>query len=1240
MSRLLTCPQGHQWQSPLKEHAGSTEVQIVCPICGTFVEVAAEVEEGDLVETVEHISNPVAGSEATDPIEAIDPVRVTIPYLTPGTIPSLPAASESRETTDALASAAAPEDAPAVPRTSTVAGYEILGELGRGGMGVVYKARQSKLHRLVALKMILAGAHAGKRQFERFRIEAEAVARLQHPNIVQIYEIGEQDGLPFFSLEFVDGGTLSKKLAGTPLPARQAAELTATLARAVDAAHRRNILHRDLKPANILLTNDGVPKITDFGLAKKLDDTEGQTHSGAIMGTPSYMSPEQARGEARYVGPAADIYALGAILYEMLIGRPPFKAASMVDTLVQVRTQEPVAPRQLLSNLPRDLETICLKCLEKDPARRYATAGELSDDLGRFLAGEPIRARPTPMWERAWKWAKRRPALSAMTALAAGTAVLGFALVTWQWQRAEDLRDKAEKLAQTESEAKQEIKTQKDAADQARRNAQRTATRLLLERGVSLCQQRDYGPGLLWLQRGLETVPDDAPDLQQALRTLLGGWGAELCRQTIHLEHPERVLSAALSADGKKIVTGGWDRTARLWDAATGRPLGQPLSHETPVWGVAFSSDGQTVLTVSGDTTVRLWRVDTGALRGQLPRHPNRVHAAVFSPDGQRVLTGCRDKNARLWDLATGRLVGPLMAHDNEVVAVAFSPDGKRLATGSRDRTARLWETGTSKALGPPLKHPNEVRAVALGPDGTSVLTGCLDRKARVWNGVTGQLAGEPLPHQRPVSAVAFRSDGLILLTGSEDNTCRLWDRATGRRLGQPIRHQGEVSAAVFGPGGRTILTAGLDGTARLFEASGSRPRHESRWHPGTIESAAFSPDGQTILTTGADRTARLWDAATGQPRGEPMRHAGAIFAGLFSPDGTLVLTRSGDTVQLWDAATGKRRGDPLRHAGVINTAVFSPDGRFLLTGGLDQMARLWQTDTGRLRGRPFEHQGMVTFVAFSPDGKFLVSTSADGTARLRQTASGEPWKDPLAQGEPIVAAAFSPNGEVLLTRGAMTVRFWEVATGKPLGQTVRHTQVISCAVFCPDSKVAVTAGFDKSAQLVEVTTGKPVCAPLGHQDPVLDAVFSADGRALATRSIKEVRLWRANTGEPIGESLRHGEVVSALAFRPDSQLLLTGSEDGLARWWDVTTSQPAGEAFPHQEPITALAVHPDGRTLLVAGQKGLVRLWSLPAPVAGGPERIQHWLWANTGLQLDPGGAAVPLDASAWQRSWRAIQE
>jgi formylglycine-generating enzyme required for sulfatase activity len=385
------------------------------------------------------------------------------------------------------------------------------------GSSVVYKARQLGLGRIVALKMILSGGHASSADLDRFRTEAEAIARLQHPNIVQVHDVGEHDGKPFFSLEFCTGGSLDRKLDGTPLKPMDAARLVETLARAMQAAHEKNVIHRDLKPANVLLTEDGTPKITDFGLAKKIDEA-GQTASGAIMGTPSYMAPEQAGGKSKEIGPSCDIYALGAILYELLTGRPPFKAATPLDTVLQVVSDEPVPPTQLQTRTPRDLETICLKCLHKEPSKRYATAQALAEELGRFQRGEPIMARPVGRVERGWRWCRRNPVVAGLVATVALVTALGVAGIVWKYLDAEQQKNIAEEQ-------------RKDAVAQ-KQEAQREAARAKAVRDfvVNIFQSSDPGAKRRTINfRDILAAADlriqrdfaEQPELQKELQTVI-----------------------------------------------------------------------------------------------------------------------------------------------------------------------------------------------------------------------------------------------------------------------------------------------------------------------------------------------------------------------------------------------------------------------------------------------------------------------------------------------------------------------------------------------------------------------------------------------------------------------------------------------------------------------------------------------------------------------------------------------
>jgi tRNA A-37 threonylcarbamoyl transferase component Bud32 len=597
----------------------------------------------------------------------------------------------------------APRATPPSPPPGTVryfGDYELLEEIARGGMGVVYRARQVSLNRIVALKMILAGQLASATDVQRFRTEAEAAANLDHPNIVPIYEVGEHQGQHYFSMKLVEGGSLADHLAEFTKDPKAAARLLATVARAVHYAHQPGILHRDLKPGNILLSfsrepraspaaalargsrlNDA-PMVTDFGLAKRVDGHKGMTQSGAIVGTPSYMPPEQARSE-KVLTTAVDVYSLGAIFYELLTGRPPFRAETPLDTLLQVLEREPERPRQLNRRINQDLETICLKCLEKDPVRRYESAAALAADLEHWLAGEPIAARPVGAAGRLWRWCRRTPglALASGTAAAALVAVaavsLGFAI----------------RLAQEMARA-----------DERTLLAERRLAENYLDRGLGSCEQGDVARGMLWLAESLKSAPAGEMALERTVRVNLGVWRQSLAGMKGFLEHRGPVTRVAFSPDGKyvltgsgrNVLTGSQDNTARVWETASGQPVGKALQHRGPVNSLAFSSNGKYVLTGSRDMA-QVWETASGQPVGKALQHRGVVSSVAFSPDDKSVLTGSYDRTARVWGTASGKPLAKALEHRNAVTSVAFSPDGKYVLTGSFDKTARVWETANGK---------------------------------------------------------------------------------------------------------------------------------------------------------------------------------------------------------------------------------------------------------------------------------------------------------------------------------------------------------------------------------------------------------------------------------------------------------------------------------------------------------------------------------------------------------------
>ncbi len=582
-------------------------------------------------------------------------------------------APRDRATVDLGSCAPAPPDASGPARVRYFGDFELLREIARGGMGVVYHARQVSLNRPVALKMILAGQLASDTDVKRFYTEAEAAANLDHPGIVPIFEVGQHEGQHYFSMGFVEGQSLSHRLAEGPLPSREAAELMVKVAEAIEFAHQHGVIHRDLKPANILLDAKGNPRVTDFGLAKKVQGDSGLTGSGQIMGTPSYMPPEQAGGRRGEVGPAADVYALGATLYALLTGRPPFQAATPMDTVIQVISDEPVPPRRLNASIPPDLETICLKCLQKEPGTRYPSAAALADDLGRYLAGEPIVARPVTRVERAVKWARRRPAIAGLLGLVALVTALGLGGILWQWRAAVRARNDAQAREQEalKAQAKEREQTELAKAQTA------LAEQWLYDVRMNLVQRywEDYNRALF--EQGLdEQLPYKQGGIDRRGFEWFY-WQRKISSGHITLKgHTGPVTSVAFSPNGLRLASASWDGTVKVWSVATGLEVRTFKGHTGLVISVAFSPDGTRLASASGDGTVKVWDAATGQEPITLKGHTSVVASVAFSPDGLRLASGAADLTVKVWDATTGQVIRTLEGHTGPVTSVAFSPDG------------------------------------------------------------------------------------------------------------------------------------------------------------------------------------------------------------------------------------------------------------------------------------------------------------------------------------------------------------------------------------------------------------------------------------------------------------------------------------------------------------------------------------------------------------------------------------
>jgi WD40 repeat protein/tRNA A-37 threonylcarbamoyl transferase component Bud32 len=926
---------------------------------------------------------------------AADPVRSAR-----GPTLSLPTAAPPTHITHRPHTGLALTPAPAAstephPDWPSIASYEILGEVGRGGMGVVYKARQVKLNRLTALKMMVTGSQAMPEQRARFRGEAEAVARLQHPNIVQIYEIGEQDGRPYLALEYVPGPSLAQALTGTPQPARPSAQLVRTLADALHHAHQQGIVHRDLKPANVLLSfsreplasadaalakgsrlNEGVPKVTDFGLAKYLDAPSGPTQTGAIVGTPSYMAPEQA-SQVKDVGPAADVYALGAILYELLTGRPPFVGETVLDTLDQVRHADPVAPRQLQPKLPRDLETICLKCLRKEPLKRYENALALVDDLERFLQDRPIKARPVGRTERTVKWVRQNRALAGLLVVAAlAVAALG-AGGTWFIARLRHERDlawSAKQDAEKQREAAEVILANADARAQSEAEArvsavaERRRAEVKLQRSEMARYASQLGLAQQFLQMQNLAL---AREVLANCRWDLRGWEYDylwrLCNRRPAKSFPADlaagVHAGAPSRDGHRLDAVAVDHTVKIRNVDTGQELLTCRGHSDRVVSTAFSPDGRRLASASADKTIRIWDTATGQELLALTEVAKEMGVVLFSADGQwlALVGGRKDSPGELnvWEATSdpGQQLAVLKGHSQAVTSVAASGDGQRLASSSEDGAVKLWDAARAEEpLATLPGHAGEVTAVAFSGDGQRLASASRDQTVRIWDPATSRELHVLKGHSDAVLGVAFSPDGQQLATASADRSVRLWDVASGRELRVCQGQSGQVTSVAFSPDGKRLASTGGDHLVKIWDVATGQEVHSLHGHKAWATCVAFSSDGRRLVSGGLDQIIHIWDAVTGQELLDLANAGDAITAVAFSPDTRLLATASGDSrqplkpgaIKIWEVATGKEVLSLSGHTGAITGVAFSPDSRRLISGSHDQTLRVWEVSAAR----------------------------------------------------------------------------------------------------------------------------------------------------------------------------------------------------------------------------------------------------------------------------------------------------
>jgi len=964
--------------------------------------------------------------------------------------------------------------------------YELLEEIARGGMGVVYRARQMSLNRIVALKVILQGPFSSRDFVQRFQQEAHAVAALRHPNIVTVYEVGEQEGSHFLALEFVEGGNLADLVRERPLPARRAAGYLQIIAQAVEHAHQRGVLHRDLKPSNILLDVFDQPRVTDFGLAKLASQDTSITVTGQVLGSPNYMPPEQAAGKFAETTPASDVYSLGAILYELLTGRPPFQGETLQAVLAQVQETEPVPPRHLIPGIPVDLQTICLKCLQKDPQRRYPSAHALAEDLGRFLDHQPIQARPVPALERVWLWSCRRPLLAALSAALVLTVVLGVAGILWEWRQAE---------RHALGEEQQRKIAEQDAAE----------TRLnLYAADVAVAAQTilDGHPGAARRTLARLRPMPGAQDLRGFEWYYL--WHRSEGDQTVTLKgHQLTVDCVAFSRDGQHLASGSQDGTLRIWNASAYTLLKTLKITTNAVWSVAFTADDQRLVS-SCNECVQLWDTRTWECLWTFPGE-----LAAVARSGTLLATA--ESNpffyepagpVRLFDWRTG---GLLTTFDAPGRALALSSDGGQLAVAGPASGITVYDTATRQIVRQwPTK--SSVWSLVFSPDDRQLLSTGWSTEASLWTLASAGLPQLLTGHQLNVWSAVFSPDGATIATTSSDQSISFWDTATLAPKFGLHGHASEVWCAAFSPDGRRLATGGKDQNILLWptvepQKQGELPHYNMDANP------VFSPDSSRLVTFQTDLTnAQLWQVAGRKLLATNLAEGRYVLG--FSRDSQEVLTfdSSSFILNYWlpNASEPTREitlADAEIHHGPFPSQSLSPDQLYFFVIDATGLIQIWNTATGRLVCRIHGPRPPIRNAVISPQGRQLVvSVERDHVAHLFDCTTGA--EQLLAGHRDFVSGLdFSPDGATLAT-GSMdgTIRLWDTRSGQTTATLPGHLTEATAVAFSPDGRTLASLGRSDSLKLWHLPTLREIYSENMPQAGQW-LRFSADGRQLAVET-------------------------------------------------------------------------------------------------------------------------------------------
>jgi WD40 repeat protein len=1038
-----------------------------------------------------------------------------------------------------------------------------------------------------------------------FQREAHAAANLHHPNIVPVYEIGEHELQHYFTMRLVPGGrTIAQWAATRPGQWREIADATAKAARAVAFAHNHGVLHRDLKPSNILWDDAAGPQVTDFGLAKLLDEVDGSlTVSARVFGSPNYMAPEQAGGRNAELTTATDVYGLGAVLYELLAGRPPFRGTSALDTIRRAAEESP----EPLPDVPADLSTICLKCLEKDPLRRYRSAAALADDLERWLRNEPISARPSGAGERLVKWVRRRPAKAALagTVLLTIVAVIGGLL--WHNHRIT--------LAGRATEA-----ANRRLAGELRRVEWQQA-----EEALAAGRTPD---AMANFARFLRETPEDTA-VAARLRSLLEMRAFPLPLLP-PLAHDNPVRLVRLAPDGRRLLTVTDDGVLCSWNTRTGAlERQQPLNLRPEKGYLQFLPDGRHLIAARKEGRVVVWDFERWNIARELGDSPTRHAKLTLGSDGEHLALVTPRDEVELWSVSTGTLLARTNLPAKDLyLSATIGPAGEMIVRGE-GRGMWFWKPASHR-LEPMLPAGEKFVFVACDWQRRRAFIS-LEDQDRKTQGIVCLDLDTRRELLRDDKATAWHTlevspDGSQLLASRWGGGIMALDTATLLEKFPKFAVSPVFPNPVADDSFRVAVRALHDGSGLLHDLRDGTTLLEPAQHEGLINSHQLSPDGGRLVTGSQDRTARLWDLHMRRSEAGLIDNGGPVELLSLSPDGNRLAVAGNRQIRLYELATGRLLTEPIQEPDYVPFVNFSKDGRFITSACSDTTVRLLDGTNGRPLLSNRAHTIRVWKAFLSPDAHLLASSGDNNEVHVLDVSSNRPAFAPLKHEDAVKHVEFSRDGRRLVSTSAdSTARVWDSVNGQSLVPPLRHKGTVSTACFSSDGRRVLTASADRSAQVWDAVTGQPLAPAIRSDQGLRGACFSRDDRRVLIYTLNSAQIFDASTSRPMTPPMRHSDRVSMAAFSPDERWVATASADSTARIWDASSGFPVTEPFRHAQAVTTLAWLSDSRHLLTGSRDGTIRRWSLPG-VATAPAWLPDLAEALAGKRSEPGGGSVPV--------------